>query len=110
MKKSDSQLQRDVTAELEFEPSVDHADIGVSVADGVVTLSGLVKSYAEKMAAERAARRVAGVRALAEEIKVRYPSDKQSTDTEIAKRIRDIFSWDAMIPEEKILVKVERAG
>lgn len=107
MKKSDSQLQHDVIAELEFEPSVDHSDIGVSVTDGVVTLTGLVKSYAEKMAAERAARRVAGVCALAEEIRVRYPADKKSSDTEIAKRITDIFSWDSVIPDDKIMVKVE---
>jgi osmotically-inducible protein OsmY len=106
--KRDSQLQHDVMAELEFDPSVDHADIGVSVTDGVVTLTGLVKSYAEKVAAERAAWRVAGVRDLAEEIKVRYPAAKKSTDTEIAKRIRDIFKWDATIPEEKISVKVEK--
>lgn len=105
--KTDSQLQHDVMAELEFEPSVDHADIGVAVIDGVVTLSGFVKSYAEKVAAERAARRVAGVRAIAEEIKVRYPSDKKTSDPEIAKRIIDIFEWDAMIPDDKITVKVE---
>jgi osmotically-inducible protein OsmY len=106
--KRDSQLQHDVMAELEFDPRVDHADIGVSVTDGVVTLTSLVKSYAEKVAAERAAWRVAGVRDLAEEIKVRYPAAKKSTDTEIAKRIRDIFEWDTTVPEEKISVKVEK--
>jgi osmotically-inducible protein OsmY len=105
--KTDSQLQHDIMAELDFEPSVDHADIGVAVVDGVVTLNGFVKSYAEKMAAERAARRVAGVRAIAEEIKVRYPADKKSSDGEIAKRILDIFEWDALIPENQISVKVE---
>lgn len=105
--KSDSQLQHDVMAELEYEPSVDHADIGVSVNDGVVTLSGYVKSYAEKMAAEKATRRVAGVRALAEEIKVRYLSDPKTSDPEIAKRILDIFAWDVTIPDDKIKVKVE---
>lgn len=105
--KTDSQLQQDVMAELEFEPSVDHADIGVAVMDGVVTLSGFVKSFAEKMAAERAARRVRGVHAIAEEIKVRYPSDKKTSDPEIAKRILDLFKWDALIPDDKITVKVE---
>jgi osmotically-inducible protein OsmY len=105
--KSDSQLQHDVIAELEYEPSVDHADIGVSVNDGVVTLSGFVKSYAEKMAAEKATRRVAGVRALAEEIKVRYPSDPKTSDPEIAKRILDMFAWNVTIPDDKIKVKVE---
>ena len=105
--KTDSQLQHDVMAELEFEPSVDHADIGVAVIDGVVTLSGLVRSFAEKTAAERAARRVAGVHAIAEEIKVRYPNDMKTSDPEIAKRIMDIFAWDAVIPDDKITVKVE---
>ena len=71
MKKTDSQLQHDVMAELEWEPSVDHADIGVAVNDGVVTLSGYVKSYAQKVAAEKAVRRVGGVKAIAEEIQER---------------------------------------
>jgi len=107
MTKSDSQLQRDVTDELAWDPSVDHADIGVAVADGVVTLSGCVKSYAEKMAAEKAARRVAGVRAIAEEICVHFASDRKTGDAEIAKRIADILSWDALVPDEGIMVKVE---
>lgn len=107
MKKSDGQLQDDVMAELAWEPSVDHADIGVSVVDGVVTLNGFVKSYPEKLAAERAAKRVAGVRAIAEEIKVRLPSEPKSADHEIAKRILDMFSWNVLIPEDGIKVKVE---
>lgn len=105
--KSDSELQEDVMSELEWEPSVEHADIGVSVHDGVVTLNGFVKSYAEKQAAERAAQRVSGVKAIAEEIKVRYPSDTKNADHEIAKRILDLFSWSALIPDDKIGVKVE---
>ena len=105
--KTDLQLQRDVMDELAFEPSVDAADIGVSVADGVVTLNGFTKSYAEKLAAEKAARRVAGVKAIAEEIKVRFASDPKTADSEIAKRILDIFSWDVTIPDDKIKVKVE---
>lgn len=108
MKKSDNQLQSDVMEELVWEPSVDHADIGVAVADGVVTLSGFVKSFAERMAAEKAARRVAGVRAIAEEIEVRFPSDRKTGDAEIAKRIADIFSWDSVVPEDRVAVKVER--
>jgi len=105
--KTDGQLQQDVMAELEFEPSVDHADIGVAVTDGVVTLSGFVKSYAEKLAAERAARRVVGVKAIAQEMKVRFASDPKTGDAEIAKRITDIFDWDVTIPDDKINVKVE---
>lgn len=108
MKKSDSALQRDVLEELEWEPSIDHADIGVSVVDGVVTLNGYVKSYAEKMAAERAAKRVDGVQAIAEELKIRFASDRKTADHEIAKRILDIFAYDVLIPEETIKVKVER--
>ena len=105
--KSDAQLQRDVMAELEADPVVDHTEIGVSVTDGVVTLNGLVKSYAEKMAAEKDTRRVFGVQAIAEEIKVRYPNEAKTSDTEIAKRIVDLFEWNVLIPEHHIGVKVE---
>lgn len=105
--KSDAQLQRDVMAELEADPLIDHTEIGVSVTGGVVTLNGLVKSYAEKIAAEKDARRVFGVQAIAEEIKVRYPSDAKTSDTEIAKRIVDLFEWNVLIPEHHIEVKVE---
>ena len=105
--KTDSQLQRDVMDELEWEPRIDHANIGVAVKDGVVTLSGFVSSYAEKLVAEQAARRVKGVRGLAEAIDVRLPSEARTTDPEIAKRIADMFDWSALIPKEKITVKVE---
>ncbi|MCL6251224.1 BON domain-containing protein [Altererythrobacter sp. KTW20L] len=106
--KTDSELQRDVLDELEWDPSVDHADIGVSVVDGVVALNGYVKSYAEKIAAERAAKRVAGVKAIAEELNVRYASDAKTADHEIAKRILDLFKYNILIPEEHIVVKVEK--
>ncbi|MBA3941554.1 MAG: ornithine aminotransferase [Sphingopyxis sp.] len=107
MKKTDSQLQHDVMAELEWEPAVDHADIGVAVNDGVVTLSGYVKNFTEKLAAEKAVRRVAGVRAIAEEIKVRLASDSKLADHEIAKRILDMIAWTVSIPKDVIKVKVE---
>mgnify|MGYP001161959267 CR=1 FL=1 len=125
-KKEDDQLQDDVIAELEWDPSVDHTDIGVAVNDGVVTLAGYVKSYPQKVAAERAVRRVAGVRAptrgpafgipaelvagvraLAEELKVRLASDPKTADHEIAKRIVDMIGWTVAIPEDQIKVKVE---
>ena len=105
--KTDSQLQQDVMAELQWEPRVDHANIGVAATDGVITLSGFASSYAEKIAAEKAARRIKGVRGLAEEIEVRLPSQAKTADPEIAKRIADIFDWSAMIPNNKIAVKVE---
>lgn len=108
MQKTDRELQHDVMAELEWEPKVDHADIGVAVNDGVVTLSGFVKSYPEKLAAEKATRRVAGVKAIAEEIRVRFASDPKTADHEIAKRIVDMFAWNVLIPHERINVKVEQ--
>lgn len=107
MKKTDSQLQRDVMEELEWEPAVDQADIGVAVTDGVVTLSGYVKSYPEKVAAEKATRRVAGVRAIAEEIKVRFAAEPKTADHEIAKRILDTIAWTVSIPDDQVKVKVE---
>ena len=104
----DRELQRKVIDELEWEPQVDSADIGVSVVDGVVALNGYVGSYAEKLAAEAAVRRVAGASALAEELKVRYASDAKTADHEIARRILDVFAWNAMVPADAIQVKVER--
>ena len=81
---TDSDLQRDVLDELKWEPSVNAAHIGVSVKDGVVTLSGHVPSYAEKYAAERAAKRVHGVKAVANELDVKLPGSSQRTDEDIA--------------------------
>jgi osmotically-inducible protein OsmY len=105
--KTDEQLQHDVMEELAWEPQIDHAHIGVAANDGVVTLSGFVPTYAQKLNAEQAAKRVKGVRAIAEEIQVRFASDPKTSDPEIAKRILDMFKWDVTIPEEKIDVKVE---
>jgi osmotically-inducible protein OsmY len=106
--KTDSQLQRDVMDELAWEPRVEHAHIGVTAKEGVVTLSGFVSNYAQKLAAEQATKRVAGVKAIAEEIEVRFASDPKTSDPEIAKRILDMFKWDVTIPNDKIEVKVER--
>jgi osmotically-inducible protein OsmY len=103
----DRVLQRKVLAELEWEPKVDSADIGVAVVDSVVSLNGFVKSYAEKLAAEAAVRRVAGSSPIAEELKVRYSSDTKTADHEIARRIADMYAWNAIVPEDKILIKVE---
>ena len=105
--KTDSQLQHNVIEELKFEPSVDHSQIGVTAHKGVVTLSGFVPNYAQKLAAERAARRVYGVKGIAQEIEVRFPFDPKTSDAEIARRILDVFSWDCSIPDDKFTVKVE---
>jgi osmotically-inducible protein OsmY len=105
---TDSQLQSDVIAELKWDPKVDHSHVGVAAKDGVVTLSGFVASYAEKITAEKATRRVIGVKAIAEELEVRFASDGKSSDAEIARRILDLFAWDATLPSDKLQVKVEK--
>lgn len=105
---SDISLREDILDELEFEPSLDAANIGVAVEKGVVTLTGHVASYAEKIAAEKAVQRVQGVRAVAEEIEVRYPNDKKLADDEIAQRALAILAWDATVPTDKVHVVVEK--
>jgi osmotically-inducible protein OsmY len=105
---TDIQLRQDVLDELEFEPSIDAANIGVAVDDGVVTLTGHVHSYAQKLAAEAAVRRVRGVRAIAEEIEVRYPRDPKTSDDEIAKRALDALRWDVTVPDDKITLMVHK--
>jgi osmotically-inducible protein OsmY len=104
---SDTQLRQNIIDELDFEPSVDAAHIGVAVDNGVVTLSGHVTSYAEKLAAETAVKRVKGVRAIAEEVAVRYPNDKKTGDDEVAKRALSILLWNAVVPPDRIQVKVQ---
>lgn len=104
----DSQLQRTVLAELNWDPSVGAGHIGVTAESGIVTLSGHVASFAEKRAAEAAARRVRGVKAVAEDIEVRLPEHKNKADDQIAAAIADRLSRDAGIPEETITATVEK--
>ena len=105
---SDNQLQQAVLAELKWEPSVTAAHIGVAANAGVVTLSGYVGSFAEKLAAETAARRVKGVKALAEEIEVRLPFAAKKPDEEIAAAALDRLAWDVSVPPDAVKVKVEK--
>jgi osmotically-inducible protein OsmY len=105
---SDLELRQNVFDELEFEPTVNAAHIGVAANRGVVTLTGFVTNYAEKAAAERAARRVKGVKAIAEEIEVRLPSDTKRSDDEIAARALDILKWQVGVPADRITIKVEK--
>jgi osmotically-inducible protein OsmY len=104
---TDSQLQRAVIDELSWEPSVVSAHIGVAAAAGVVTLSGHVMSYAQKHAAEAAARRVKGVNAVAEEIEVHLPFESKRTDEDIAAAAIDRMGWDVSIPRDSVKVQVE---
>jgi osmotically-inducible protein OsmY len=102
----DKQLQLDVMDELEFEPRIDAAHIGVTAHDGVVTLTGYVFTYADKVTAENAARRVKGVRGLASEIEVRYPGAAKTSDDEIARRVLDVLKWTVTIPDDAVQVTV----
>jgi osmotically-inducible protein OsmY len=104
---ADKYLRQLVVDELDFDPSVDAANIGVAVESGVVTLTGHVGSYAEKMSVERAVQRVKGVHGIAEEIEIRYPADKKTADDQIAERAINIIGWDARIPRDAVMVKVQ---
>lgn len=105
---TDLSLRDNVLSELEFEPSVNAAHIGVAADNGVVTLSGHVGSYAEKLMAERVVQRVKGVRAIAQEIEVRWPSDRKTSDDEIAQRALKIIEWDTTIPNGRVQLKVQK--
>lgn len=108
MSVSDTSLQQAVLDELEWEPSVDAAHIGVTANNGVVTLTGHVDSYSEKWAAEQAAGRVTGVKAVAVDLDVRYPSSEMQGDDDIAKRALQVLSWDIDVPADKVKVEVEK--
>jgi len=105
--KTDIQVQQDVLAELKWQPSVNAADIGVEVKDGIVTLAGHVDSYAEKWDAERFAQRVAGVKAIAVEIDVTLPGSSKRNDADIARAAENVMEWMTYSPKEKVKIKVE---
>jgi osmotically-inducible protein OsmY len=105
---SDLDLQREVLDELRWEPSVNAAHIGVSAKDGIVTLSGNVSSYAEKYAAEKAAKRVYGVRAVANELDVKLPGSSQRTDEDIARAAVNALKANISVPADKIKVTVNK--
>ncbi|WP_438005350.1 BON domain-containing protein [Sorangium sp. So ce321] len=105
---NDRQLQRDVLDELAWEPSVNAAEIGVAVKDGIVTLSGRVQSLAEKYAAEQAAKRVYGVKAVANELEVRLPGSSQRTDEDIAAAAVSALRSNVLVPADKIKVTVSK--
>lgn len=105
--KTDSQLQRDVSEELTWEPQVTASQIGVQVKDGVVTLSGEVSSYAEKWNAEQAAQRVSGVNALAVDLKVKLSELGGRTDADIARSAENVLSWSTAVPGDSVKVMVE---
>lgn len=105
--KTDTQLQKDVIDELQWDPSIRESEIGVAASDGVVTLSGKVDTYADKYMAERAVARVAGVKAIADDLTVRVPDSYARTDTELAHAAISALRWNVQVPDEKITTKVE---
>jgi osmotically-inducible protein OsmY len=106
--KTDSELQRDVLDELKWEPSINAAHIGVSVKDSIVTLSGHLDSYWERFMAERAAKRVRGVKAIANEIEVVLPGISRRSDEDIAAAVVKALQSHVGVPEEKIKVTVSK--
>ena len=105
---TDDRLKTNVLAELAWEPSISADHIGVTAREGVITLFGHVDSYWQKLAAERAAGRVKGVRALAEEIEVRLPVHIERSDEDIASAALSRLAWDSAVAKDSVIVKVEK--
>ena len=106
--RTDEEIQRDVLSELKWDARVLPNEIGVAVKDGVVTLTGWVDSYVKKWAAEKAAHRVKGVRAVANDIEVRLPATDERTDADIANAVRNALEWDTLLPADQIKVTVSK--
>ncbi len=102
IKKTDAQLQRDVLQELQWDTRVSETAIGIAVDLGVVTLTGTVDSWAERLAARESAHRVTGVLDVADEIHVKLPGSHERTDTDIAQAVRSALEWDVRLPHERI--------
>src|SRR5258706_12886252 len=108
MSMTDVELKKNVEAESNSEPSVNPAEIGVAVKDGIVTLTGRIQSYWEKVAAERAAARVEGVKAVANELTGRWPYTSERTDEDIPQAALNSLKWSVLIPVDRIKVKVSK--
>ena len=105
--RTDEQIRDDIMAEIDFDPKVEATDIGVTVKDGAVTLHGTVHSYFEELAVIKAAKRVKGVHAVVEEIKIKYPSDTQVDDQDIAERIAHLCEWNTTFRKYDIKAEVK---
>src|ERR1700722_16394298 len=104
----DRALKRKVLDELAWPPGFDAAHVGVTARGGFVTLTGRVGSYAEKCIAERAAGRVTGVRAIGEQLEIRYASGAGHSDEEIAQRAIDVIAWDLSVPKDRVKIQIEK--
>lgn len=105
--KTDASIQKDVLDQMRWEPFLNAAEIGVAVKHGIVTLTGNVDTYGKKSAAENAAKKIAGVRAVAEEIQVGISPGSRITDTEIAAAVATVLAWHIAIQADKIRIRVE---
>jgi osmotically-inducible protein OsmY len=105
--KTDSQIQKDVIAQLNWEPILNASEIGVGVKEGIVTLSGIVDTYTKKMAAEKAAKKVSGVRAVALDIQVGVSPSSRKTDSEIAETVLNALRLHTAVQEDRIRIKIE---
>lgn len=105
--KTDSEIQRDVVDELNWEPLLNAHEIGVAVKNGIVTLSGAVETYTKKITAEEAAKRVMGVKAVVQDIDVRIAALGKKTDMDIAEAAVSALRWNTNVPDKKIKVTVE---
>ncbi|MGN6192448.1 MAG: BON domain-containing protein [Rhodanobacteraceae bacterium] len=105
--KTDKELQRDVTAELNWDPSVDSGRIDVEVQAGIATLTGLVNSYAQKCSAQTAAWRVSGVEGVIADLEVELPSNDWRSDRDIAKAAHNVLAWNTSIPPRRVKVAVK---
>ncbi|MFZ3159325.1 MAG: BON domain-containing protein [Rhodoferax sp.] len=106
--KTDSEIKKDVLSELQWDPLISETKVGVTVNEGVVTLTGHLDTYAEKVAAKRAAGRVSGVKAIALEIDVIPAGIHQRSDTEIALAVEHALSWNTSVPQDRVKVAVEK--
>jgi osmotically-inducible protein OsmY len=106
--KNDKQLQQDIIDDLRWDPSIDASKIGVAVTNGVVTLTGSVPSYFQKQNTERVAKRVAGVRAVANDIEVQLPSAVEKTDAGVATAALNALKWSTSVPDENVKVSVSK--
>jgi len=104
--KTDIEIKEDVLDELMWQPNIDETQIGVIVENGVVTLTGIVDTYAKKVAAEKAVKNVVGVKAVADDIEVKYGDAYKKTDKEIAKAVVNALSWNASVPDDKVEIEV----
>jgi len=105
--KTDAQIQKDVMEQLKWEPFLNSSAIGVSVKNGVVTLSGIVDSFSKKVATEKATKKISGVKAIAEDIQIGVSPSYRKTDAEIADAILNALKWNTAVQAEKIKIKVE---